>query len=161
MALQDAQQMRWQLVSASTARLNPTWSLACDWRFARWGRAFWVFAQSHLLKVWDLLKIRGDSIRVNKSKKSMFSDMNRPGPFTVNDCKKQRMHWSQRAMQLPQSTVTLVPWVISLRFKLSAQSELWVADSSGPHGRNIVIRFDLSAIGAFKVLQRIRVLHVF
>ena len=30
MSLQDAQQMRWQLVSASTARLNPTWSLACD-----------------------------------------------------------------------------------------------------------------------------------
>jgi integrase len=29
MSLQDAQQMRWQLVSASTARLNPTWCLAC------------------------------------------------------------------------------------------------------------------------------------
>jgi hypothetical protein len=30
MSLQDAQHLRWQLVSASTARLNPTWSLACD-----------------------------------------------------------------------------------------------------------------------------------
>jgi integrase len=29
MSLLSAQQMRWQLVSASTARLNPTWSLAC------------------------------------------------------------------------------------------------------------------------------------
>jgi integrase len=29
MSLLDAQQMRWQSVSASTARLNPTWSSAC------------------------------------------------------------------------------------------------------------------------------------
>jgi hypothetical protein len=29
-SLQDAQQVRWQSVSVSTARLNPTWSLSVD-----------------------------------------------------------------------------------------------------------------------------------
>jgi integrase len=29
MSLQDAQQVRWRSVSASAAKLNPTWSLAC------------------------------------------------------------------------------------------------------------------------------------
>jgi len=40
---------------------------------------------------------------------SMIADMNRHGPFSVSDRKKQPMIWPKRVMQLPQSTVTLVP----------------------------------------------------